>query len=247
MGKVDFTILDPMGNLTALVQTKIPKGLWSLVTKKIMADYPTVEQVGFIINNNLEMMGGELSINGTLAAGYYLSKKYGQQKLAFKINLASGFSLLKFSLIKKFSTILLTIPYKKVKIDGFDFVDLGGIGYFVVPIPGISGPLIPGIVFEFEKFKEKFEKRLNRNAWGVVFYKGNKIWPVVYVKDKKGKTLEKRLEMACGSGSLAYYLVSGKEKIIQPSEEIIRIKRKEEKFEISGKVKMCYDKRSLYD
>ncbi len=198
------------------------------MAKKIMRRYPNVEQVGFVNERKLEMMSGELSILGTLAFGYYLCSEFG--KKCYSASGVNGF--VRSSCQKSEVTIALDVQYKKSRIEGLDFVDLGEIAYFVIPYSKRN------FLSLFENFRKRFGTSVGKNAWGVVFYKENRIWPVVYVEDQTGSVLEKRLESACGSGSLAFYLVTGNNKVIQPSGKMIEIKKKSSKFQISGKVEI---------
>lgn len=230
MTRFYFTLIDPSGNLTALVETKVPKDRRAVVAKKILEEYPNIEQVGFNVNGNLEMMGGELSLLGTLTFGYWLSLQGCTQKrtsLCFRTSaMKSGVKFKNCG--KDYGMITFYLPKIKVsKIDNFGFVDLGNIAYL----------LLPQKVSSFEADFNKYRKKINRDAWGIVYYQKNRIWPFIYV-EKNGIVLEKRLENACGSGSLAYFLISGQKKIIQPSGQVLEIKKLGNRFSLKGKVKI---------
>ena len=231
---INFIIINPLGNITALVKNAVSKNRRVAIANKIMNKFPKIEQAGFIQDNKLEMMGGELSINATLAFGYYLSQKSKSQTLKLKTSGVS--SLVKFQKTEdNYSSVLIKIPnIKKSKIDGFDFVDLKGIAYFVIDESFAKKDYLS----TFREIKRKFGKKIKQKAWGVVFYNKNSIRPIVYVKDTNSIVSEN----ACGSGSLAFYLIKGKEKIIQPSGKIIRIKRRNSQFLIKGQVKIISEK-----
>lgn len=75
--KIEYKILNPGGNKTALVKrTNFTDKQKYLINRLIMEKYLDVEQVGFLSNeaNRLEMAGGEFCINATRCAVYEYSK-----------------------------------------------------------------------------------------------------------------------------------------------------------------------------
>ncbi|MBL7158877.1 hypothetical protein ISS85_00155 [Candidatus Microgenomates bacterium] len=231
---VNFVIINPLGNITALVKDSVSKNRRPAVANEIMGQFPRIEQVGFIVDNKLEMMGGELSINATLAFGYYLAQKLKRNSLKLK---TSGLSdSVKFQKTKNnASSILLSIPgIKKSRVNGFDFVDLKGIAYFVIKKSFAKKDYLSA----FKTIKKRFGQTIKQKAWGVIFYNKNSICPIVYVKDTN--TIVE--ENACGSGSLAFYLIKGKEKITQSSGQIMQIKKRGNVFAIKGQVRIISDK-----
>lgn len=234
MKTINFIVINPLGNITALVKDSVSKNRRPVIANKIMNQFPKIEQVGFIKGNKLEMMGGELSINATLAFGYYLSQKLKRNSLKLK---TSGISnVVKFQKTKNNdSRILINIPgVKKSKINGFDFVDLKGIAYFVIDKSFVKKDCL----LFFKKIKKNFGQSIKQKAWGVVFYNKNRIHPIVYVKDTNSIVSEN----ACGSGSLAFYLLKEVEKIIQPSGQMMQIKKRGSRFLIKSQVKIVSGK-----
>ncbi len=84
--KIDYKILNPGGNKTALINgTEYTNNQKKLINKIIMDKYPQVEQVGFLSNkeNRLEMAGGEFCVNGARCAVFeYLKGKQGKIELS---------------------------------------------------------------------------------------------------------------------------------------------------------------------
>ena len=75
--KIEYKILNPGGNKTALVKgTNFTDKQKCLINRLIMEKYLDVEQVGFLSNetNRLEMAGGEFCANATRCAIYEYSK-----------------------------------------------------------------------------------------------------------------------------------------------------------------------------
>ncbi|MBQ7653713.1 MAG: hypothetical protein IJS17_01420, partial [Clostridia bacterium] len=88
--KLKYSIMDPTGNVTALVETSVPVDQQPSVAEKIMSMEATVEQVGFISDSEgvdlaLRMVGGEFCGNATMSAAvlYAIRKKksFGKVKV----------------------------------------------------------------------------------------------------------------------------------------------------------------------
>ena len=71
-GPVSYSIFDPTGNITALVDSPVEAGHRSAAASEIMRLHPEVEQVGFFCVDNggpaLHMAGGEFCGNATMSA-----------------------------------------------------------------------------------------------------------------------------------------------------------------------------------
>ena len=70
---VDYTVLDPTGNITLLVTTPVPVPEQPLTAKKLMELEPAAEQVGFVSDPagssiRLRMAGGEFCGNAAMSA-----------------------------------------------------------------------------------------------------------------------------------------------------------------------------------
>ena len=83
-----YTILDPTGNITALVESPVEIGRQSAVAAALMKKHPAVEQVGFVtfagaaspeanVQAALQMAGGEFCGNASMSAAalYLLSRE----------------------------------------------------------------------------------------------------------------------------------------------------------------------------
>ena len=70
--KIEYYIINPAGNITALVTSDVKQSGYKSVAAKIMNAEPTVEQVGFVrfckSGVNLNMSGGEFCGNATMSA-----------------------------------------------------------------------------------------------------------------------------------------------------------------------------------
>lgn len=200
------------GNFALLV-----KGYKSSEKEKIIKKYlGKVEQIGFISYPNgipkLLMMGNELSINGTLALGAMLSKKSGML-------LTSGYKgFVQYKNQKKCTRIQLSIEYEKIG----NIVLLNGIGYvFLKENKQIS-----------KSYLSKFCSKYDLPAFGVIFYKKNRLIPYVFVK----QTNSLFKETACGSASIVLNILTGKKLITQPTGKIITVEKNGNDFVISAEV-----------
>ena len=104
------TIADPAGNLTALVEATgdAPVAAWTdaerqRIARRVMRDYPAVEQTGFVIPGipeargetgilwRLEMAGGEFCGNAARSFGLWTARKQGLRgKVAIPITLSGA-------------------------------------------------------------------------------------------------------------------------------------------------------------
>jgi len=174
-----------------------------------------VEQVGFISTNNfpeLQMMGNELCINGTLALASTLGKE-GKMK-------TSGVRQKIFFLNDEEKTTI-QIPLKFKKVDNIILFE--GIGF---------------ILFD-SKEKTDVKKKLALNlcdrynlpAFGVIIYENNRITPYIYVKEVDSFVKE----TACGSGSIAFSILTDRNEVIQPTGEKIWVEV-EDQIKVSARV-----------
>ncbi len=73
--RIKYSILDPTGNITALVETETEISRQPEIAAEIMKQHPEVEQVGFVkfyedgnVNGELRMAGGEFCGNASMSA-----------------------------------------------------------------------------------------------------------------------------------------------------------------------------------
>ena len=75
ISQIKYSIFDPTGNITALVESQIPAAEQPTVAAAVMERHPSVEQVGFVRFDpasdppvSLRMAGGEFCGNATMCA-----------------------------------------------------------------------------------------------------------------------------------------------------------------------------------
>lgn len=219
--RIKYYVLNPNGNITALVTSKVAPEQYSRISAKIMEKDKSVEQVGYVdFNTNppyLRMSGGEFCGNGVMSAAvlyYYLQNSdnyvylnmYGSPA-PFKneiLNIGSAFTCKSsFDYINDFC------------IKSFDFEGQK----FSLPYVRMDG--ISHIILE-NSFDRNLAKRviadlcktLKLSALGFLFIdnKSGSLEPLVYVE--KENTLF--YENSCGSGSVALcsYLSNGKDFLV---------------------------------
>ena len=172
-----------------------------------------VEQIGFISGNKLEMMGGELCVNATLAFASTLSK--GGKLFTSGINYPVEYE-------NNNGTTRINVPLKYELLDNVILFD--GIGYICLDKKlggNVSKDFLIGLA---DKYKLP--------AFGAIVYEEDKIVPYIYVKSVDSFVKE----TACGSGSVAYALFSGFSEIVQPTGELLDINIKKDKVVVSGRV-----------
>jgi len=200
------------GNSTALVRN-CPNKLKRKVSKLLLNK---VEQVGFVRHfkkPELEMMGGELCINAALAFASQLSKKGVLYTEGIK-------KPIQYRNWDNNTSIKVPLKYKRYG----NIVLFDRIGFIILS----------------KEYKKKVSKRLIANlskkyklpAFGAIVYYKNKITPYVYVKNVNSFVKE----TACGSGSIAYSIISGCKRIIQPTGQAIYVNIRKN-IEVKAKVK----------
>lgn len=202
--KLKYSIMDPTGNVTALVETAVPVDQQPSVAEKIMSIEATVEQVGFISDSEgvdlaLRMAGGEFCGNATMSAAvlYAIRKKksFGKVKV-----FSSGVNdAINVDVKKENGFWQGTVEMPKAKsIDDFVFPD--GRAFPVVRFDGITHVIFsdPVAKSEAEKLVRCWCALLNAPALGLMFFEEskNRLTPLVYVPE--ADTLF--WESACGSG-----------------------------------------------
>lgn len=87
--KINYELISPNGNITALVPVKKSSKLifkdYKTVAQKIISQNQKIEQVGFVQKSKqsyqFQMAGGEFSGNGLRTAAYYFFNNSEEKKL----------------------------------------------------------------------------------------------------------------------------------------------------------------------
>ena len=242
---INYKILNPSGNITALVIDDYKVEDYQKIANLIMEKNSKIEQVGFLkkiddkinkIEYKLDMSGLEFCGNATRAFGCYLYKEKYIKEKEFNI-LVSGFNKpikTKVEIINDEYYSSIELEFNSKYEDLIENEMLNGENINIIKLPGITHIMLDQDKFTFNEnnclteAKEIINqlKLLDKEAVGVIWYKNNKINPIVWVKNINSLFYEN----ACGSGSLAFgilytYLNKGNEKInvIQKNNESIEI------------------------
>lgn len=239
----EYEILNPSGNITALITKDVPREKYKEISNEIMKNDHNIEQVGFLkkYSNSifrLEMAGLEFCGNASRAFACFLVKEKYVNTEKFEISVTGYDNLIGciVEVIGKdyFSTI--DLKFLKPINDFIENKTLNNQEISVVYLSGISHAFLDKRKFKFSednclKEAKKIIHQLNLTklpAVGVIWFGGNQINPVVYVKDIDSLFYEN----SCGSGSIAYgiYHVYLKDKdglfnfdVVQKNKEVVKV------------------------
>jgi len=215
---VKYSLFDPSGNITALVESDVPAEKRKQIADEIMKAEPSCEQVGFVsdLGENevmLEMTGGEFCGNATMCAA-----------------ILGGTGNVTVKICNDKYTVSVEEKSMRSYYCSVCFADLPkGIVHTVL---------------EDEPVKEDAEKRIKsmqgNEARGLMFLNGNKLTPLVYVP--LADTLF--WENSCASGSICtgkYLFEKNKRPIDIDLEQpggIINVKANENGIRLSEHIKL---------
>lgn len=234
--KLKYYIINPGGNITAIVRGGFTKKIKLKIAKNILVSKPSIEQVGFWVNvknknsdARLEMAGGEFCGNALRSLGALLA--YYKKKNLYLIESSSVKNIIKLKSSTRLSTIALKLNSLKYKNS-------------ICGMPGIKHFLSNK---KFNKLGAKKilqkNKLLTNKAAGVISYKNIDtstylIRPIVYVRDTK--TMYEETSCASGTLALSYMLYKNtgikKLNIIQPSGFKLKTFINKNEIQLSGPI-----------
>ena len=151
---IKYSIFDPTGNTTALVETRVENEKQPAVAEEIMKIHPEVEQVGFVIFEPgrpvpalLRMAGGEFCGNATMSAAALYAIRTGDEADAIRVRVSGAPRSLEVRLKKNpedsslFDAGVEMPPAVSIEKRGFSaegisedlpVVDMGGISHIVI-------------------------------------------------------------------------------------------------------------------
>ncbi len=239
--KLEYYLLWPGGNTTALVMEPIARSHQAVLAKHIMGQGREIEQVGFFeepenstADFRLQMMGGEFCGNGARSAAFLWSRKRNKKQIMLEI---SGFDKLLHVEISNVHEVKIIIPiefFKKLRFENRTWIaDFSGIRQIISQNrdPQNAQALI-------QKWKQNFP------AVGVInsrFIKDRIIIDTACVWVSRTKTLVS--ETACASASIAAALAAQQLdakrqdfKVVQPSGELYFLTMKKHEIVLRGKI-----------
>lgn len=205
----EYYILNPAGNITALVTSKINKSDYIRVSDEIMRLHPETEQVGFVDFEGempkLQMYGGEFCGNATMCAASLFCHLKNLNECELVISVSGAKNPLNVCVSKNADAYECCLLMEKPEsIENRTFV-LNGKEYNLplVSFGGISH-IISQTDFnkcDAEKILRIYSEKLSFSAMGFMLYdeKSDALTPIVYVKDCNKMFYEN----SCASGSCA--------------------------------------------
>ena len=220
--EIKYSIFDPTGNITALVETKVEPAKQPAIADEIMRAHPQVEQVGFVyfvpgrpVPALLRMAGGEFCGNATMSAAALYLMRSGEETDSVRVTVSGVSKPITVRLAKTEDEIYeagvemppaIEIGIKKLKSEVAD------ASMTVVRMEGISHIVIEdkSELYALKEDKEAAEKLLKDwsecldvECLGIMFLEGDgaswTLTPLVYVRDV-GTVF---WENACASGTAA--------------------------------------------
>ena len=175
--KIDFVLVNPGGNVTALVLSKVGTDLFFPISKNILKEFSECEQVGFIKPAKganavcgLQMAGGEFCGNALRSLAFYL----GQEQDGNFVVESSGLQL-PIRVFKRGCLVGVDVPISQAAKR--TLVQIGSAPAIKVEMEGITHFLIdqdffnPCISF-LEVFKKLYKQKIvDTEACGLVYFK----------------------------------------------------------------------------
>ena len=222
---IRYSIFDPTGNITALVEGDVPLGDRTSVAARIMAIHSEIEQVGFVritpessdVQAELQMAGGEFCGNASMCTAglLLLSELWTDAKIPLKLRVSGASEPVFLSVYRadtdQFTASILMPPVKGIEehefslndmMDKLPLVRMGGISHIIIE-PNSR-------FFSLKNSPEKAEQAvktwcgmLSVECLGLMFLdrdeKVSNLTPLVYVPVCQTLFWEK----SCASGSAA--------------------------------------------
>lgn len=211
-----YSIFDPTGNITALVEGEVPVPDQPAAAALIMRRHPELEQVGFVRGAGLRMAGGEFCGNASMCAAALLFMRAGQDSGEVRLSVSGASEPVAVRLRReapeRFRAELRVPPALKITEAELAFEGLRG-PLPLVRMEGIThlavGPESPFFALlrdraRAERAIRSFCETLRADGLGLLFLEGQRMTPLVYVPGS-GTTF---WENSCASGSAALGMLS---------------------------------------
>jgi diaminopimelate epimerase len=223
--KIDYTVWDPMGNITVLVQTPVSDSLRPAVAKQLMETVPGAEQVGFLTqdkdkteepspSHGLKMAGGEFCGNATMSAAAKIADVQGLavgEEVQITLEVSGADAPVAVQVARRADgagfecTVSMPLPASVVHFEtviegsplSVPLVRLPGIAHFILQ----ENPEDPFSNDEAETLLRQWSTEPDAEAYGLIFIGAAErpIRPLLYVPAADTMVWEN----ACGSGSAA--------------------------------------------
>ncbi len=232
---IKYSIFDPTGNITALVETRVANAEQPAIADEIMKAHPQVEQVGFVyfvpgrpVPALLRMAGGEFCGNATMSAAALYLMRSGEETDSVRVNVSGVSRPIEVSLKAKDDGSYdagvqmpeaLEISIQKLRSNVADasmtVVRMEGISHIV--IESFSG------LYSLKDDKQAAEQlvrdwcsELGADCLGLMFLEGDgtswKLTPLVYVPG--ADTMFWENSCASGTAAVGMYMASKLEETV---------------------------------
>ncbi len=214
--KIEYSILDPTGNITILVHTPVPVKHQPRVASGLMEQEPDTEQVGFLSEDTdcdiaLRMAGGEFCGNASMSAAVLAAMQTGRKKarMSVRVSGAAGPVLAEVSQLPDGSwsgSVQMPRPKgpRMMVLPGYD------VPCPVMEFEGISHVILeePMGMEQAEALAPEWCAALGAEAVGLMFFdrKSFRLDPLVYVP--AAGTLCWENSCATGSTAVGTYLAA---------------------------------------
>lgn len=205
---------DPAGNITIFVMDQAERKDYAAISRQLLVREDLgAEQVGFVEKNadgttHMQMMGGEFCGNATRSFGYLMSMLSEEKPEEITVDVSGSAELLKaeVDLDKGTSRTQMPLPQDIVTLppiqgEQYKMVVFEGVCHIIVEDAPKSQEFVNEVIAEAEKI-------LDCDAYGVMFLEGEKMTPVVYVRETGSMVWES----SCGSGSMGDAVYLSREK-----------------------------------
>ena len=206
-----YTIFDPTGNITALVESETPVPDQPAVAASLMRRHPEVEQVGFVNENALRMAGGEFCGNASMCAAALLLLRAGQDGGELQLNVSGAPDPVKLRLSREGAGAFraeilmpraLGLTETALAFEGLHgslpLVRFAGISHLIAEADSAFFPLLRDRA-RAESAVRAFCGELRADGLGLLFLEGQRMTPLVYVPASATVFWEN----SCASGSAA--------------------------------------------
>ena len=215
--KIEYYVIDPAGNITALVCSAVQKRFYKPVAQEIFCRRKEVEQVGFVSFDNgglkLGMSGDEFCGNATMcAAALYYQSTGASGTRNIRVSALAGSEPVEVAVTKSgeyYECSCVLEPPRSVS--EISFTAAGRQYVFpLVCFDGITHVIADGSLSEqaAQSVIRNLAKELSAKALGIMIFEGgtNTLRPIVYVSGVDTLFFEN----SCASGSCAVAAVYGK-------------------------------------
>ena len=203
---ITYTLLNPTGNMTLLVETPVPEAAQPLTARRLMAVEPETEQVGFVRFDNdgmaLRMAGGEFCGNASMSAAVLYAEQKTLSRADVSVSVSGTREPVTVTVEKTGNRWRgeVTMP-RPVSAEAERFPD--GTEHPVVRFPGIAHVILEKEMeqAEAERLAPVWCRFLKAEGLGIMFLdrKNGILRPLVYVPEAGTMFWES----SCASGTTA--------------------------------------------